>query len=109
MRLVGSGYAAIHSRSTRLELLQAIPSNPSNGGASPVSWSYDRPDGGRSFVWGGSDFHDNMHSVIDYRRYLLNAIAWTAKLDVPKNGIATKTPTNEDLDRLYEDGLRMTK
>jgi hypothetical protein len=76
----------------RTELLQAIPSNPSYGGASPASWAYDRPDGGRSFVWGGSDFHDNMHSVADYRRYLLNAIAWTAKLDVPRGGINAPPP-----------------
>ena len=45
----------------RTELLQATPARPKNGGPDPVSWAYKRPDGGRSFVWGGSDFHDNMH------------------------------------------------
>ena len=61
-----------------------MPSKAENGGPDPVSWAYDRPDGGRSFVWGGSDFHDNMHGVADYRRFLLNGIAWTAGLAVPQ-------------------------
>jgi hypothetical protein len=66
----------------RTELLQGTPSNANNGAPRPISWAYERPDGGRSFVL-GSVFHDNMHSVEDYRRYLLNAIIWTAKIDVP--------------------------
>jgi len=76
----------------RTELLEAMPASAKNGGPDPVSWVYDRPDGGRSFVWGGSDFHDNMHSVADYRRYLLNGIAWTAGLDVPSGGVAAPPP-----------------
>ena len=76
----------------RTELLEAMPAKPENGGPDPVSWIYDRGDGGRSFVWGGSDFHDNMHTVTDYRRYLLNGIAWTAGLDVPADGVASPLP-----------------
>jgi hypothetical protein len=76
----------------RTELLEAVPADPKNGGWSPVSWAYDRPDGGRSFVWGGSDFHDNMHTVADYRRYLLNGIAWTAGLEIPAGGISAPPP-----------------
>lgn len=76
----------------RTELLQGTPSNTNNGAPRPVSWVYERPDGGRSFVWGGSDFHDNMHSVEDYRRYLLNGIIWTAKIDVPAEGVLAPAP-----------------
>ena len=76
----------------RTELLEALPSDTKNGGPDPVSWVYDRADGGRSFVWGGSDFHDNMHMVADYRRFLLNGIAWTARLDVPAGGVAAPPP-----------------
>ena len=76
----------------RTELLQGTPSNTNNGAPRPVSWVYERPDGGRSFVWGGSDFHDNMHSVEDYRRYLLNGIIWTAKIDVPAEGVVAPAP-----------------
>jgi len=76
----------------RTELLQGTPSNTNNGAPRPVSWVYERPDGGRSFVWGGSDFHDNMHSVEEYRRYLLNGIIWTAKIDVPADGVFAPAP-----------------
>jgi len=76
----------------RTELLEAKPADPKNGGPDPVSWAYERPDGGRSFVWGGSDFHDNMHTVADYRRFLLNGIAWTAGLSVPSSGVAAPAP-----------------
>lgn len=78
----------------RTELLEARPSDPKNGIAfDPVSWAYARPDGGRSFVWGGADFHDNLHSVASYRKFLLNGIAWTAGLDVPAGGVeAPKQP-----------------
>jgi len=34
------------------------------------------------------------------RNLLLNAAAWTAELPVPTGGIATKTPTADDLERL---------
>jgi hypothetical protein len=76
----------------RTELLQAMPATPSNGGPDPCSFALNRDDGGRSFVWGGSDFHDNMHNVPMYRRYLLNAIAWIAGLDVPAGGVDAPAP-----------------
>jgi len=80
----------------RTELLQAMPATGSNGGPDPVSWIFNRPDGGRSFVWGGSDFHDNMHSVAAYRKYLLNGIAWIAGLDVPAEGVNAPVPPADD-------------
>ena len=76
----------------RTELLEAEPKDPKNGPANPVSWAYQRPDGGRSFVWGGADFHDNMHLFADYRRYLLNGIVWTANVEVPAGGVASPPP-----------------
>jgi type 1 glutamine amidotransferase len=76
----------------RTELLQGAPSNANNGAPRPVSWAYERPDGGRSVVWGGSDFHDNMHNVAEYRRYLLNAITWIAKIEVPAEGVMSPPP-----------------
>jgi len=76
----------------RTELLSGTPKDPKNGGPDPISWAYERPDGGRSFVWGGSDFHDNMHSFADYRRFLLNGIVWTAGVPVPRGGVASPPP-----------------
>ena len=73
-----------------------------------VAWAYVRPDGGRGFGFTGYHNYKNLQND-SFRTLLLNAAAWTAKLEVPTNGIATKTPTTEELDRLYEDGLRMLK
>ena len=40
---------------------------------------------------------DNMHSVEDYRRYLLNGIIWTAKIDVPAEGVVDYQEFDVDL------------
>ena len=37
-------------------------------------------------MWGGADFadfRDKMHTIAEYGRYLLNGIAWIAKIEVP--------------------------
>jgi len=80
----------------RTELLQGMPATASNGGPDPVAWAFNRADGGRSFVWGGSDFHDNMHNVAEYRRFLLNGITWIAGLEVPQGGVAAPPPPADD-------------
>jgi hypothetical protein len=73
-----------------------------------VAWAFVRPDGGRGFGFTGYHNYENLKND-SFRTLLLNAAAWTAKLEVPTNGIATKTPTTEELNKLYEDGLRMLK
>ncbi len=52
-----------------------------------ASWAYEREGGGRAFVMGGVDFHDNMATVDDFRRLLLNGIVWTSGMDVPPGGV----------------------
>jgi hypothetical protein len=37
-----------------------------------------------------------MHNVAAYRKYLLNAIAWIAGLDVPEEGIDAPAPPPDD-------------
>jgi hypothetical protein len=73
-----------------------------------LAWAYVRPDGGRGFGFTGYHYYDNLKDD-SFRTLLLNAAAWTAKLEVPSNGIQTKTPTADDMEKLYEDGLRMLK
>ena len=73
-----------------------------------VAWAYDRPDGGRGFGFTGYHVYGNLKND-SFRTLLLNASAWVSKLEVPKDGIATPTPTDEDLDRYYAEGLRMSK
>ena len=76
----------------RTLLLNATPKKPENGTVNPVAWAYDRPDGGRSMVWGGNDFHDNMLLFPQQRRFLVNCILWTAGAEVPRAGAAVPTP-----------------
>ena len=76
------------------------------GKAQHLAWAYVRPDGGRGFGFTGYHRWENLTND-SFRTLLLNAAAWTAKLEVPSNGIATKTPTKEDLEGLFQDGLRV--
>jgi hypothetical protein len=36
---------------------------------------------------GGVDWHDNLSKVEDFRKFLLNGIAWAAGMDVPAEGV----------------------
>ena len=61
-----------------------------------MAWAIQREDGGRGFGFTGAHFHRNWQDD-NFRKLVLNAIAWTAKLDVPKDGLVTKTPTDEEM------------
>lgn len=60
-----------------------------------VAWAYDRPDGGRGFGFTGAHFHRNWGDA-NFRKIVLNALIWTAKMDVPTHGVEC-TITPEDL------------
>jgi type 1 glutamine amidotransferase/glucose/arabinose dehydrogenase len=51
-----------------------------------VGWAVERKDGGRGFGTTGGHFFANWW-LPDFRRLVLNAIAWTAKIDVPEGGV----------------------
>ncbi|HTQ98945.1 MAG TPA: ThuA domain-containing protein [Candidatus Acidoferrum sp.] len=76
----------------RTNLIMATPQQDVNHmGTQVASWAYQRDEGGRAFVFGGVDFHDNM--LIDvYRRFILNGIWWAAHGKVPNEGIDSQTP-----------------
>jgi type 1 glutamine amidotransferase len=61
-----------------------------------MAWAIERPNGGRGFGFTGAHFHRNWQND-DFRKLVLNAIAWTAKLDIPADGLITKTPTDEEM------------
>jgi len=65
------------------------------GDAQVVSWAYERPDGGRGFGFTGAHYHANWGNE-DFRRIVLNAILWLAKMEVPAGGVQSKL-TAEDL------------
>ena len=68
-----------------------------NGEVQHVAWAAVREGGGRGFGFTGGHFHWNWADE-NFRKVVLNAIVWTAKGDVPSNGVTTKSPTREDLE-----------
>ena len=51
-----------------------------------VMWAIERPDGGRGFGFTGGHFHKNWQSDA-FRKVILNALCWIAKVEVPAGGI----------------------
>lgn len=60
-----------------------------------VAWAAEREDGGRGFGFTGGHFHKGWGND-NQRKLVLNAILWTAKVDVPAEGVAS-TVTEADL------------
>lgn len=56
-----------------------------------VAWCVDRPDGGRGFGVVMPHYYRNW-KIENLRRFILNGIVWSAKGDVPKEGIETSLP-----------------
>lgn len=55
------------------------------GRAEAMMWAAERPDGGRGVGFTGGHFHRNWADE-DFRRVVVNAVLWSAKLDVPEKG-----------------------
>ncbi|OGV58857.1 MAG: hypothetical protein A2283_00640 [Lentisphaerae bacterium RIFOXYA12_FULL_48_11] len=66
------------------------------GMAEVIGWTYERSNGGRG--WGFTGMHEHWNWAQDsFRKSVLNAIVWIAKLEVPKDGVPSKTPTLEEM------------
>ncbi len=62
-----------------------------------MMWAFERPGGGRGFGWTGGHHHQNWADN-NYRKVVLNAILWLAKVEVPPNGVESSV-TADDLTR----------
>ena len=51
-----------------------------------VAWATERADGGRGFGFTGGHVHWNWGDP-NFRKLVLNAIVWSAKAEVPKDGV----------------------
>lgn len=67
-------------------LTSMLPSSDPKKQKHAIAWAVERPGGGRGFAFTGGHYHKNMQ-VESYRRMLLGAILWTAKVPVPKQGV----------------------
>jgi hypothetical protein len=73
----------------------AVRESVKRGEPQHMAWVAERPDGGRGFGFTGAHYHKNWGND-DFRKLVLNAIVWTAKAEVPLEGIQSQV-TVEDL------------
>jgi type 1 glutamine amidotransferase len=66
--------------------IRSVLQVPIEGELETIAWSWDRPDGGRSFGFSGLHFHENWKRE-EYRRVVVQAALWTMKLPIPEKGI----------------------
>jgi len=66
-----------------------------------LGWCVERKDGGRGFGFTGGHYHKEWAND-DLRKFILNAIIWTAGMEVPEGGVVTPMPTQEELDSYLE-------
>jgi quercetin dioxygenase-like cupin family protein/type 1 glutamine amidotransferase len=59
----------------------------------PVAWAFERDDGGRAFTFTGLHYLTGLDDPA-LRKLLLNAILWTAKIEVPRDGVTTAAPAD---------------
>jgi len=92
---------AIPPDSTRERPDGAHSNNPTvrarKGMPEHLAWAYERPGGGRGFGFTGGHWHWEWGHP-GFRTVVLNAIAWTAGLEVPDGGVPSEDPTLEELE-----------
>lgn len=65
-----------------------------SGRAEAMMWVVERPDGGRGFGFTGGHYHDNWANE-SFRKLVLNAMVWLAKVPVPANGVESTLEPGE--------------
>ena len=70
-----------------------------------VAWAAERTDGGRGFGFTGAHFHENWGND-DFRKVMLNAILWTANVEVPADGVQSKVTPEQLKENLDTKGRR---
>ena len=78
--------------------LLAVPALGGRAGdGNVVAWARTREDGGRSFGTTCGHFYDNWQND-HFRMLMLNALIWTAGLDVPADGVASSFLPHAELE-----------
>jgi putative heme-binding domain-containing protein len=67
-----------------------------SGREETLLWAKERDDGGRGVGFTGAHFHRNWQND-DYRKLVLNAIAWIAKGEIPQDGVTSPTPSDAEM------------
>jgi hypothetical protein len=61
-----------------------------------MMWVSENANGSRGFGFTGGHFHDNWKDD-NFRKVVLNAVAWISNVDVPGEGVSSATPTQAQL------------
>src|SRR5262249_28565865 len=81
----------------------AVWEDVSAGEKQVMALGYRRPHGARGLRF--TALAQQRHLADDsFRTLLLNAVAWVSKLDVPPEGVPSKTLSRDDLEKLIDDG-----
>ncbi len=67
-----------------------------NGEPQHMMWVSENDNNSRGFGFTGAHFHRNWKDN-NFRKVVLNAIAWISKSEVPPGGIQTPTPTDAEM------------
>ncbi len=85
----------------------AVPHSKPNGGV--VAWAVERPGDSRGFATTCGHFYDNWQ-LPEFRRTMLNGLAWAAHVKIPATGIEAEFFSHEQIAaHLEEVGLTATE
>jgi type 1 glutamine amidotransferase len=85
---------------TPIWIVSSLGSRKPDGGV--VAWARERGDGGRGFGTTCGHFYDNWKHA-DFRKLILNALAWTAKVEVPAGGVEARFYTHAEITEALAD------
>ncbi len=86
--------AATVKTATPLLSVPVLPGREPDGKV--VAWAKERPHGGRGFGTTCGHFYENW-KVAEFRTLILNALAWTAKVEVPEGGVQARYFTHQEV------------
>ncbi|MHA3772079.1 outer membrane protein assembly factor BamB family protein [Verrucomicrobiota bacterium sgz303538] len=61
-----------------------------------VAWAKQRANGGRGFGTTCGHFYDNWRNP-DFRRFVVNALVWTAGVEIPEGGVETRFYDHDEI------------
>jgi type 1 glutamine amidotransferase len=84
-------FRAGDKRTTPILMAMLPPERPEK---QVVGWVCERADGGRAYACTGPHYHASFRND-DFHRLALNAILWTAHIEVPAGGVRSTLPETE--------------
>ncbi|MCU0786171.1 MAG: ThuA domain-containing protein [Verrucomicrobia bacterium] len=86
----------------------AVRESVKRGEPQHVAWVAERANGGRGFGFTGGHFHKNWGDD-QFRKVVLNAILWVAKVEVPKGGVKSQVTADQMKQNLDAKGEKKLK